>query len=57
MQDDDSFRTFEEILQSAKSNDVDMILLGGDLFHESNPPHNVVMRCISLLRKYCLSDK
>lgn len=34
-----------------------MILLGGDLFHEAKPPHNVVMRCFELLRKYCLGDR
>ena len=31
---DDSFTTFEEILKLAKREAVDMVLLGGDLFHE-----------------------
>ena len=31
---DDSFTTFEEILKLAKREEVDMVLLGGDLFHE-----------------------
>lgn len=56
-QEDDSFRTFEEILQYARDNEVDMVLLGGDLFHEAKPPHNVVMKCLELLRTYCLNDK
>lgn len=34
---EDSFNTFEEILQVANSRDVDFILLGGDLFHDPTP--------------------
>jgi double-strand break repair protein MRE11 len=34
---DDSFDAFEEILQAAKRNSVDFLLLGGDLFHEITP--------------------
>ncbi|CAG8805278.1 16439_t:CDS:2, partial [Gigaspora rosea] len=33
----DSLNTFREILQIAKQNNVDMVLLGGDLFHENRP--------------------
>lgn len=39
-QADDSFNTFEEILQIANSRDVDFILLGGDLFHDATPSPN-----------------
>ncbi|XP_001603844.2 double-strand break repair protein MRE11 [Nasonia vitripennis] len=56
-QEDDSFRTFEEILIYARDYEVDAILFAGNLFYEANPPLNVITRCISLLRKYCLSDK
>nr|CAG8460676.1 736_t:CDS:10 [Entrophospora candida] len=38
----DSFETFKEILQIAKDNDVDFILLGGDLFHENKPSRRTV---------------
>ena len=34
---EDSFNTFEEILEVANSRDVDFILLGGDLFHDPTP--------------------
>jgi double-strand break repair protein MRE11 len=34
---DDSFQTFEEILQISKAENVDFLLLGGDLFHHHNP--------------------
>lgn len=33
----DSFITFEEILYHAREQQVDFILLGGDLFHDTNP--------------------
>ena len=39
---EDSFRTFEEILKIAKNNSVDMILLGGDLFHFNKPSRNTL---------------
>ncbi|KAF2896176.1 hypothetical protein ILUMI_09999 [Ignelater luminosus] len=54
---EDTFVTFEEILQQATKNEVDFILLGGDLFHESKPSPYCIQRCLELLRKYCLSDK
>ncbi len=34
---DDSFVAFEEILKVSKSENVDFMLLGGDLFHHHNP--------------------
>lgn len=39
---DDSYITFEEILDYAVNNEVDMILLGGDLFHDANPTTNAL---------------
>ncbi|XP_066929517.1 double-strand break repair protein MRE11-like [Clytia hemisphaerica] len=53
----DSFVSFEEILQLAQKEKVDMILLGGDLFHENKPSRHTIHRTLSLLRKYCLGDK
>uniref|UniRef100_A0A1Y1N0S8 Mre11 DNA-binding domain-containing protein n=1 Tax=Photinus pyralis TaxID=7054 RepID=A0A1Y1N0S8_PHOPY len=52
----DSFVTFEEILQLASKNKVDFLLLGGDLFHESRPSPYCINKCLELLRKYCLGD-
>ncbi|CAJ0943152.1 unnamed protein product, partial [Mesorhabditis belari] len=54
--DQDASRTLEEVLQIANERKVDMILLGGDLFHESNPTRTCVNKVISLLRKYCMND-
>jgi len=53
----DSLNTFEEILKIGKDNDVDFILLGGDLFHENRPPRHIVNGCIKLLREYTFGDK
>jgi double-strand break repair protein MRE11 len=33
----DSFEGFEEVLEKAKQQEVDFVLLGGDLFDEVNP--------------------
>ncbi|KAF9955940.1 Double-strand break repair protein mre11a [Mortierella alpina] len=65
---DDSFEAFEEILEiAAKSEaslvvhsaklEVDMILLGGDLFHDNKPSRKTMYITTKLLRKYCMGDK
>ncbi|ORZ34906.1 Metallo-dependent phosphatase-like protein [Catenaria anguillulae PL171] len=53
----DSLRTFEEILQIANEKEVDMILLGGDLFHDSKPTVKTIHGTMNLLRKYCMGDR
>jgi double-strand break repair protein MRE11 len=53
----DSFRSFEEILQLAVEKDVDMLLLGGDLFHDNKPSRSTVIRAVELLNKYCMGDR
>ncbi|KAK5868645.1 hypothetical protein PBY51_009641 [Eleginops maclovinus] len=53
----DSFTTLEEILKCAKTNQVDFILLGGDLFHENKPSRRCLHSCITMLRRYCMGDK
>lgn len=42
----DSFIAFEEILQHAVQNDVDFILLAGDLFHIANPSTNTMQKFV-----------
>ncbi|GIL78160.1 hypothetical protein Vretimale_7536 [Volvox reticuliferus] len=54
---DDSFRAFEEVLQLAVEKRVDMLLLGGDLFHENKPSRSTLVKAIQLLSKYCLNDR
>lgn len=54
---DDTFNTFEEVLQLAVNHQVDFILLAGDLFHVNQPSVASLERCISLLRTHCMGDK
>jgi len=52
----DSFNTFEEVMQIAKENRVDMVLLGGDLFHYNKPTRPCLFKVMEILRKYTLGD-
>lgn len=45
---EDSFTAFEEILEMAVAEDVDMILLGGDLFHDAVPSQNSIYKCVQI---------
>ncbi|KAK8390830.1 hypothetical protein O3P69_010503 [Scylla paramamosain] len=53
----DSFQSFEEVLELAVEHNVDFILLGGDLFHENKPSRHCQVRCMDLLRKYTFGDR
>lgn len=53
----DSFASFEEILQLSVEHKVDMILLGGDLFHENKPSRRTLYNTMELLRRYCFGDR
>lgn len=53
----DSFQAFEEICSIAEKNEVDFLLLGGDLFHENKPSRSTLVKTIEILRKYCLNDR
>ncbi|XP_078173032.1 double-strand break repair protein MRE11-like [Carex rostrata] len=52
----DSFHAFEEICSIAEHKQVDLLLLGGDLFHENKPSRSTLVKCIEILRRYCLND-
>ncbi|KAI2632341.1 DNA repair exonuclease [Hypoxylon sp. NC1633] len=51
---DDSWKTFDEIMNLAKVEDVDMVLLGGDLFHDNKPSRKAMFQVMRSLRKNCL---
>ncbi len=55
MRKNDSFEAFDEVLQKAEDLGADMVLLGGDLFHENKPSRTTLVKAISSLRKHCLS--
>jgi double-strand break repair protein MRE11 len=52
----DSFTTFEEVLMIARDEKVDLILNGGDLFHDNKPSRRTMYKTIELLRRYCLNS-
>lgn len=41
----------------AKERDVDMVLLGGDLFHENKPSRKSMYQVMRSLRMNCLGEK
>ncbi len=47
----------QEILQLAVENEVDAVLLGGDLFHDNKPSRHTLQRAMAILSKYVLSDR
>ncbi|XP_063250571.1 double-strand break repair protein MRE11 isoform X1 [Prinia subflava] len=53
----DTFVTFNEILDHAQKNEVDFVLLGGDLFHDNKPSRKTIHSCLESLRKYCMGDR
>ncbi|XP_066508525.1 double-strand break repair protein MRE11-like [Hoplias malabaricus] len=53
----DTFVTFDEIMKCAKENEVDFVLLGGDLFHDNKPSRKTMHSCLEIMRKYCMGDK
>lgn len=53
----DSFKTFEEILQIAEIEKVDFILLGGDLFHQNRPTRSCLYETMKMLRRHCFGSR
>ena len=53
----DSFEALEEVLKIANENNVDFLLLGGDLFHEINPSQECLYKCINLLQNNIYGEK
>ena len=54
---DDSFRSFDELLRIGVEQEVDMVLLGGDLFHENKPSRRAEIKCMQILRNNVLGDR
>ena len=52
----DSFAAFEEVLAFAKHSEADMLLLGGDIFHENKPTRKTLHQTFDLLREYVLGE-
>ena len=50
----DSFDAFDEVFKLATENKADIVLLGGDLFHDNRPSRATVVKAMSTLSKHCL---
>ena len=50
---DETFETFEEILQLATQRKADTVLLTGNIFHTATPSRLTMTRCIESLWRHC----
>jgi double-strand break repair protein MRE11 len=53
----DSFAAFEEVLSFAKWKAADMLVLGGDVFHDNKPSRRTMHQTYDLLREYVLGEE
>ena len=53
----DSFEAFEETLKIANEEEVDFVLLGGDLFHDNKPSRPTLTRCMEIIRSHCFGKR
>ncbi|KAJ5584816.1 uncharacterized protein N7459_004616 [Penicillium hispanicum] len=54
---DDSWKSFHEIMCLAREQDVDMVLLAGDLFHENKPSRKSMYQVMRSIRMNCFGDR
>ncbi|KAI9761229.1 MAG: Double-strand break repair protein mus-23 [Chaenotheca gracillima] len=54
---DDSWKSFDEVMCLAKDQDVDMVLLGGDLFHDNKPSRKSMYQVMRSIRMNCFGEK
>ena len=52
----DSFNTMDEILQLARDNYCDMVVLGGDLFHDNKPSRRTFNLAQKVFKKHVFGD-
>jgi len=53
----DSWKSFHEVMCLAKEQDVDMVLLAGDLFHDNKPSRKSMYQVMRSLRMNCYGEK
>ena len=56
MRGEDSFVTLDEIFQIGARNKVDMVVFGGDLFHDNKPSRHCVHKTMQIFRKHCMGE-
>jgi double-strand break repair protein MRE11 len=47
----------KQVLAKAVELDVDLVLLGGDLFHENKPSRTTIVKAISSLKRHCFHSR
>eukprot|EP00127_Corallochytrium_limacisporum_P002467 Clim_evm24s128 gene=Clim_evmTU24s128 len=52
----DAIMTYEEVLRRAVDENADMVLLGGDLFHDHKPSTKSFQNVMSVMQSWCLGD-
>jgi len=52
----DSFNSFDELLGIGKERNVDLCILGGDLFHENKPTRSAQINCTQILTKHVFGN-
>jgi hypothetical protein len=50
----DSFDAFDEVFRLASERKADVVLLGGDLFHDNRPSRATVVKAMATLSRHCL---
>ena len=50
-------RSFAELLDIGLEQGVDLVVLGGDLFHENKPSRAAEIKCLQILRERVLGDR
>lgn len=50
----DSFAAFDEVFRLATEHRADVVLLGGDLFHDNRPSRATVVKAMSTLSRHCM---
>ena len=53
---DDSFDAFDECFRIARERKADLVLLGGDIFHQNKPSKRTICKTIEILRRHCLDQ-
>lgn len=49
--------SFREVFDHAKQQRSDLVLLGGDLFHDNKPSRQTLFKGLQILNEYCLGPE
>lgn len=49
--------SFGEVFDHAKQQRSDLVLLGGDLFHDNKPSRQTLFKCFQIMNQHCLGSE